>query len=112
LRNLQRLVDIGNDIVHVLDADGKANEVGRHSTGDLLLLAQLLVGRGSRMNDQRLGVTDIGQVGQQLDVVDKLLPRFDPSLDAESDDCSGTLGEVPGSGSGWLRVMGVDRSSR
>ena len=85
---MQRLVDIGNNILHILDADRKPDEIGGDAGGNLLLLAQLLVGRGSRMNDQRFGIADIGQMRKQLHVVDELLARLDSPLDAETDDCA------------------------
>ncbi len=32
-RRPERLVQIGNDVVHVLNADGQANQVGAHARG-------------------------------------------------------------------------------
>src|SRR5690606_32912797 len=70
-RRPERLVQIGDDVVHVLNADGQANQVGAHARGPLFFLGQLLVGRARGVNDQRFGVTHVGQKRKQLDVVDE-----------------------------------------
>ena len=41
-----------------------------------------------------LASPDIGQVGQELHVVDELDPGFLAALDAEADDGAGALGQV------------------
>ena len=87
-RRPQRLVQIGDDVVHVLDADGQPNQVRAHAGRPLFLVGQLLVGRARRMNDQRFGVTDVGQKREQLHVVDEASARFQPALDAEGEDAS------------------------
>ena len=72
LRRLQRLVQVGDDVAHVLDADRQADELRRHAGLRLLLGRQLRVRRRGRVDDQRLGVADVGQVAGQLDAVDEL----------------------------------------
>lgn len=63
---LDGLLDVGRDVINVLDADRDADEV-RGDAGALeLVRAQLLVRGAGRVDDQRLGVADIGEVAQQL----------------------------------------------
>ena len=38
------------------------------------------------MDDQALGVPDVGEVREKLDAVDELLAGLEPPLDAEADD--------------------------
>ena len=38
------------------------------------------------MNDERLGVADVGEVGEELDGVDELLARFVAAFDPEGDE--------------------------
>ena len=91
---LERLVDVGNNVLHLLDAYGEADEIGGDPCRNLLLRRQLLVGRGSGMNDQRLGVTDVGQVRQELHAIDKFLACLHTTPDAETDDRPSPLGKI------------------
>lgn len=68
--------------------DHAPDEVISDARGDLLLRGELLVRRGGRVYDQRLGVAHVGQVRGQLDAVD------------EGDAC---VVRVGGSGSGGLQ---------
>lgn len=91
-RSLERLLKVGDDVVNVLRSDRDADEVLQgiplapasthanspvttylaHTRADLLLVRQLLVRRGPRVDRQRLGVTNIGEVGNQLEAIDDL----------------------------------------
>ena len=64
LRRLKSLVDIGNDVAHVFDPNREADEVRRDAGGDLFLGRELLVGGGTRMDHQALGVADVRQMRQ------------------------------------------------
>ena len=46
------------------------------------------------MDDERLGVADIGQMAGQLDVVDEPYAGLPAALDAEADDGAGPLGQI------------------
>ena len=67
------------------DADREAHEVGRDAARALVLLAELRVGGGGRMDGQALGVADVGEVREELQAVDELLPAVPAALDAEDD---------------------------
>src|SRR5690606_14496611 len=65
-------LNISLDIVDMFDTK-RNSELGRFYAGSLLFgIAELLVCRRRRLNDERLRVTNIGQVTDQLQVVDKL----------------------------------------
>src|SRR3546814_7925056 len=49
-RGLERLPDVGQDIVDMLDADRQAQVARRHAGGALVLGAELLVRRGRRVD--------------------------------------------------------------
>ena len=76
----QRLIEIGDYVLDVLDADGYANEVGCDSCGFLLRGRQLLVCGRCGMDDQALGVADVCQMREQLHGLDELLGRRRPPL--------------------------------
>ena len=54
-------LQIGEDVLNVLQADRQAHRTGRHAGLGQLLLGQLRVRRRGRMDDQGLGPTPPGQ---------------------------------------------------
>ena len=70
-RGGQRLVQIGNDVVDVLDADRQPDISRRHAARELILRAQLRMRGAGRMDRQRAHIADIGDVIEQLQRVDE-----------------------------------------
>ena len=91
---LQSLSDIVQDVIDMLQADGESDEVGCHARCQLLLSGELLVGRGGRMDRQRLGIPHIGEMGDKFEGVDEFSPCLCPSLDAKTKDGARSLGKV------------------
>ena len=79
------MVEIGEDVVDVFDADGESDELGRNAGGKQLLLAELRVGGGRRVDRERLCVADVGEVFEELEGVDEFCSRRGTALDAEDD---------------------------
>ena len=75
----------------VLDADGQADEVLGEVRRLKLLGRELRVCGGGGVDDQRLGVTDVGEVREQLDLIDNLQARVTAALDAEDHDAAKTV---------------------
>ena len=84
----QRLVDVPQDVVRLLDADGQADHVGADAGAGQLILAQLAMGGRCGMDHQRLGVADVGQVAQEFAGVDEAFAGRGRvgGLDAEGED--------------------------
>ena len=59
LRN--RLVKISDDVLNVFQADRQAHHVGRGASQLELVGVELAVRGGSRVDDQRAGVADVGE---------------------------------------------------
>ena len=76
-------LEVGDDIVDVLGADGQADGVLVDLLLGQLLIGQLAVSGGSRMDDQTLDVGHICQQGEDLQVVDELECFLTASLDVE-----------------------------
>ena len=57
----ERLLEIGNDVVNVLGADGNPDQILCDTTVDLLLLTELFVCGGPRVDGERFGITDARQ---------------------------------------------------
>src|SRR3954451_12691293 len=66
LRNLERLIDVPEDVVHVLNANREANVIVGCSGCDLLFGAELRVGGRRRMNCQRACITNVGKMREKL----------------------------------------------
>ena len=80
VKGLEGLIEIVNDIIDVLRADGQANRRRRDARSGEFLLVHLGVRRRSRMDDERLDIRDIGQQAEDLEMVDELLGRLTPPL--------------------------------
>ena len=65
-------LQIGDDVIDMLSADGQADGVLIDLLLGQLLIVQLAVGGGSRMDDQALYVCNVCQQGEDLQVVNEL----------------------------------------
>src|SRR5262249_53963915 len=88
-RGGERLVEIRDDVVDVLDADGEPDHFRPHA-GFLLLLRRHLPVRGrSRVASERFGVAHIDQTLEQLERIVKRLAGLEPADDAEGEQRTG-----------------------
>src|SRR5450755_3558168 len=71
-RGRERLVDVPEDVVDVLEADRDADHVGLDAGGELLCLVELAMRRRGRMDDERAGIADVGEVAHELRRLDEL----------------------------------------
>src|SRR5262249_20184643 len=85
---LQRLLEIGDDVVDMLDADGEAHVVFGHARPQLLCGGQLRVSRCRRMNGEAAGIADIGDVVEHLQRVDELAAGLLAALQFEADEAA------------------------
>ena len=72
LHSSKRLIDIGNNVVRMLDADRKPHITFSHAGLELLLRRQLRVSCRGRMNGERAGIADVCDMIEQLQAVDEL----------------------------------------
>jgi len=70
-RPIQRLRQVAQYIVDMLDADRQADIAGADAGGALLVLGQLRMGGAGRVDGEAAGVADIGDVVEQLQRVDE-----------------------------------------
>src|ERR1700676_4794560 len=91
---LQRLIDVPEDIIERFQSDRQPNHFRRNTGGALLFLVELAMRRRRRMDDQRLGIADIGQMRQELDRLDESHAGRGASFNAKSKDASRTSREV------------------
>jgi len=62
----QRLFNIRQDVIDMLNANGQTDKIRRDACGQLFFRRQLLMRGGRRMNRQRFGITDIGPDGKSV----------------------------------------------
>src|SRR6266516_5238427 len=82
-RFAQSLVDVPEDIIERLEPDRQAHHFGQDPGGALLVLVELAMRRRGRVNHQRLGVPDVGEMREKLYRLDNALPGLRAALDAE-----------------------------
>jgi acyl-CoA synthetase (AMP-forming)/AMP-acid ligase II len=82
-RRRQRLVEIGDDVVDVLDADRQAHIARRHAGLQLLLGRQLRMRRAGRMDGEAARVADVGDVIEHLERVDEARPASMPPFSSK-----------------------------
>ena len=84
-------LEIRDKIVRVLEPDGETHQpfgdAGRLEGGCI----HLLMGRRGGMDDQRLGVSDVGEMRKELQCLDELRACLAASLQFEAEDCAGPL---------------------
>ena len=80
LRRLDRLRDVFEEIVDVLETDGEADQVGRDACVRQFLFGELPVRRGSRMQDARVRVGDMRRDHADLQAAHEGLGCPSPAL--------------------------------
>src|SRR5690606_29878241 len=83
------LVNVGDDVVDVLDAHRNPHKVLGDAGGGEFFGVELAVGCRGRVAGQGFGVADIDQTIDHLEAVDELAACFTATLDAEADDARG-----------------------
>ena len=80
------LVEIGNDVVDVLDADRKADIAGRHAAGQLIGRTELRVRGAGRMDGQRSRIAYVRHVIEELERVNEARAGLNTLLELEADE--------------------------
>ncbi len=88
------VLEVGDDIVNVLGADGKADGVLEDTGFVELLGGKLRVGGGGGMDHKALDVRDVREQGEDLEVVDELPCFFSSTLDLEGKDGGAAVCEI------------------
>src|SRR6478735_12419281 len=85
LRGGEALLEVGDDVVDVLQPDGQAHQPGRDPGGHPGVVTTLRVRRRGGVDDERAHVTDVGYVAVQRQRLDELLARLEATLDLEGE---------------------------
>ncbi len=94
LRRRQRLLQVGDDVRHILQPDREPHHVRPGAGERLLLVGELAVRGRCRVDDQRAGVADIGEVGEQLDVRHHRDAGLVAAGETEGEDAAGALRRI------------------
>ena len=108
IHRAERLIEVGDDVVDVLDADAEPDHLRRHAGLPLLLRRHLPVRGRRRMAGQRLGVAQVDEPLDQRERVVEPLAGLESARDAEGQQRAGPAAEIlPRE-----RVTGVVRRTR
>src|SRR3984957_65091 len=89
LGGAKRLIEVGDDVVDVLDADREADHLRPHASFLLLRRRHLPMRGRSRMAGERFGVAHIDQPLEQLERIVKRLAGIEAAGDAEREQRRG-----------------------
>ena len=90
----ESLLQIGNDIVDMLGADGKADRVGFDALIQQLLGGKLGVGSGGRVNHQGLYIRHVGQKRENFQAVNKFVSFCLTAINLKGEDGRTTIGKI------------------
>ena len=90
----QRLIEIEQDVVDVLDADRQTHVAVGDAGREPVFGRQLRVRRGRRMDGERAGIADIGDVIEELQRVDEAAAGLLPSGNLEADQAAETAVQI------------------
>ena len=93
-RSGQRLVEVGQQVIDVLDADGQAHRFRAYTRAGQFLGRELPVGSRRRVGSQRAHVADVDQPGEELQCVQELLAARTSTLQAKSEDARALPAQV------------------
>ena len=88
------MVEIGDDVARVFDADRQSDHVFGDAGFDLLDDVELLMRRRRGVDHERLRVADVREQREQLEVIDERFRRRRAALDAEGEDCPLTVRQI------------------
>src|SRR6186713_20652 len=108
-RGVERSGEVGLEVLDVLETDRHAQQTGRDARCDQLLLGQLPLGGGRRMDDERVDAPERGRQLRERHRVDDRLPRLATTFDLEGEHAAG--GPVAELADGDL-VLWVAREAR
>src|SRR5271168_340405 len=93
-RRGERLVEIAEDVVDVLDADGEADVTVGHARREPILRRELRMRGRCGMDREAARVADIGDVIQQLQRVDEAPARLAAAREFKTDEPAVTALEI------------------
>ena len=91
---LQRLLEIRDDILGILDTDGQTHHVRRDAGFDQLLIGELTMGRGRGMEHAGAGVGDMDDDLRELERFHKAYSALFAALEANRDNAAGAVGHI------------------
>src|SRR3989440_12701093 len=93
-RRPERLIEVGDDVIDVLDANAEPDHLGPDAGLALLFLRHLAVGGGGRMAGQRFGIAHVDEALDEPQRVVEFLAGFEPALDPEGQERARAASEI------------------
>src|SRR5690606_9351555 len=89
----ERLIEVLEDVVDVLDAHREAHKIGGDAGRKLLGFGELRVRRRGGVDDEAARVADVREEAEELDAVDEPLAGLEAALDAKGDEAASLAAE-------------------
>ena len=80
---IECLIQIPEDIFNILQSNGQTNEIRTDARDDLFFLRKLRVGCAGGMNGQRFDIAEIGNMAEELQVVNETRTSLPSALYAK-----------------------------
>ena len=94
LHLVHSLLEVGNDVIDILETDREANQVWSDAGSAKLFVRELTVSMAGRMEYAGLGIGHMGHNADELQVVHKADSRFARTIQAECDNATGTVRHI------------------
>lgn len=88
----QSLIQVGHQVIGVLYSDRQTHDAWACACGFLLLKRQLAVRGAGRVDDQAARIAKVGNVAEDLKVINKFDTGIVPAFDRDSEQSTGALG--------------------
>ena len=84
--SLESLIEVFDEVEIILFTDGQTDGTVEYYMLRCLLIGELRVRGTLRMDDERLHVSDIGEVGEDLQMIDEIPSCLLTTVDLEGED--------------------------
>ena len=88
------LPEVSDDIFHIFQADAQADQVRGNAGGAQLLVGELAVGVGGRMQHAGVAVCHVGFDGDQLQGIQEAVVKGAAALQAEAHDAAAAVRKI------------------
>ena len=90
----ESLFEVPEEVLRVLEANGEADGARADASGDQFVVRELAMGGAGGVDDEALGVADVGEVGEQAHAADEVLAGLAAAIEVEAEHGAGAAGEV------------------
>ena len=91
-RGRQGLIEVGDQVIYVLNPNRQAHNIWPGTRRNLLFLGQLTMGCRGRVNDQAARITKVGNMAEDLDGIHQFGAGRIAALNCKGEQCARAFG--------------------